>query len=151
MPFEIGKTYQTVQGDLVVIEEEGRYSNGVAWVMGHDGELRFADTGRVMCNQESCHNLVRHPTTIVGWTPQQMAEVIGDLRYDALEAFLHALSLKLLMDSYADQELGREMLAEQLRMAGTKLSDAVAPHLWRAWEISEPHMRNDADSAGSAT
>lgn len=143
MSFEVGKTYQTAQGNLVTIVDGGRYSNGVAWVKGHDSELRFADTGRVIYDQESCYNLVRHPTTIVGRTPQQMAEVIGDLRYDALEAFLYALALKLLADSRADKERGRWRLAEELRMAGTKLRDTVVQHLWRAWDVSEPHMRDD--------
>jgi len=73
---------------------------------------------------------------------------IGDLRYDALEAFLRDLSLKLRLDGCKDRTRGRVLLSIQLENAANKLLDAAA-YIGIAWDISEPHMRED-DGDGRA-
>ena len=71
------------------------------------------------------------------WTT--LAEVLGDLRYDALSDFLSALSEKLEEDADADAERERHKLSEELYAAATKLA-AAAKATEKAWDICEPFM-----------
>ncbi|NRB53987.1 MAG: hypothetical protein HRU41_40440 [Saprospiraceae bacterium] len=48
---------------------------------------------------------------------QQLAEELGDLRYDALAEFLQHFSEKLAKDSLADEKRGRAKLAKCLAQA----------------------------------
>lgn len=71
---------------------------------------------------------------------EQLANDIGNLRYDALAAFLSALSEKLAVDSAADAGRGRAKLAARLR-AASEQTGVAASEIERAWEICEPFMR----------
>lgn len=72
---------------------------------------------------------------------QSLAEEIGDLRYDALEAFLHHLALKLKKDSEADAKRGRPQLAGNLMNASNYL-EISAIEIGRAWKICAPYMED---------
>lgn len=96
----------------------------------------------------------KHPTTLMipflayddsgdlHVTPEDLAEALGNLRYDALALYLKALSDRFQRDSRADGGRGRGKLATTLlSMAddiwGAKLS---ADH---AWSICEPYTKED--------
>lgn len=72
-----------------------------------------------------------HETSIDG-SIENLAERIGNLRYDALSEFLFHLARKLEKDSAADLARGRPQLATRLDEAKTAI-DA-------AWRISKPYM-----------
>lgn len=62
----------------------------------------------------------------------QLAEDLGNLRYDALGEFLELLALKIEKDAGADEGRERYQLAKQLTYS--------AKHIKNAWEICEPFM-----------
>ena len=72
---------------------------------------------------------------------QSLAEEIGDLRYDALEAFLHHLALKLKKDSEADAKRGRPQLAGNLMNASNYL-ETSAIEIGRVWKICAPYLED---------
>jgi hypothetical protein len=76
----------------------------------------------------------RYPGTLA-----DLAEEVGDLRYDALAEFLRLLSAKLERDAGRDQGRGRGRLAAELRDAAGPLGQAAAA-VGRAWRICEPYM-----------
>lgn len=84
---------------------------------------------------------MKHPTKIEKYdgSLEELAEDIGNLRYDALAEFLSALSYKLKRDSNADEKRGREKLAQGLGDMGYKLLLAkVDAEI--IWDICKPHM-----------
>jgi hypothetical protein len=72
-------------------------------------------------------------------TPEDLAEALGDLRYDALSEYLVALAEKLQSDSDKDDARGRFVLANALHAASRAIYDA-AYEIGLAWKICEPHM-----------
>jgi hypothetical protein len=78
----------------------------------------------------------RYPGTLA-----ELAEQLGDLRYDALAEFFRLLAVKLDRDAGRDDARGRVRLAAALRAARDRLADA-ATQVGEAWRISEPHMRD---------
>jgi len=86
--------------------------------------------------------LPKHPTTIQGCgTLQELAESIGDLRYDALQALFHLLFQKFHLDAEKDCERGRQRLANLLIRLSIKMEEATEI-CEEMWKICEPHMRN---------
>jgi hypothetical protein len=79
-------------------------------------------------------DIERYPLTLA-----DLAREIGDLRYDALAAFLRELAAKLDIDSAADAGRGRSKLAATLREAAEGVTAAVTS-IERAGSISSPHM-----------
>ena len=69
----------------------------------------------------------------------ELAEELGNLRYDALAEFLSLLAAKLGEDATQDEKRGRSRLATALRDAATGANEA-ATAIQRAWKICEPHM-----------
>lgn len=91
----------------------------------------------------------RHPTavTIPAWypgdipvAPQELADKLGDLRYDALAEYLDALSAKLQNDSGSDGARGRGQLSTVLGRMSQELASA-ATSARAAWKICEPHVK----------
>jgi hypothetical protein len=76
----------------------------------------------------------RYPGTLA-----QLAGEVGDLRYDALAAFLHALAAKLDADGSADVGRGRHKLAAALHAASGSVT-AAAAEVELAWSICGPRM-----------
>lgn len=76
----------------------------------------------------------RYPGTLA-----ELAEELGNLRYDALASFLTELSAKIRRDSEQDATRGRKRLAAELRAASDSLSQAASA-VERAWAVCEPHM-----------
>jgi hypothetical protein len=72
-------------------------------------------------------------------TLAQLADEVGDLRYDALAVFLHALAAKLDEDGSADADRGRHKLAAALRAASASVTTA-ATDVELAWSICAPRM-----------
>ena len=72
---------------------------------------------------------------------ESLADEIGDLRYDALEAFLHHLALKLKKDSEADAKRGRPQLAGNLMNASNFL-ETSAFEIGLAWKICAPYLED---------
>lgn len=69
----------------------------------------------------------------------ELAEALGDLRYDSLADYLSALAAKLQKDSRSDGGRGRGQLAERLQRAAFALDEA-ALEIEGAWKICEPYM-----------
>ena len=80
----------------------------------------------------------RYPGALI-----ELAEEIGDLRYDALAAFLNALAEKLNADAGADARRSRPRLAAALRAASERVNDA-AGEVAKAWKIAAPHMKGSS-------
>lgn len=70
---------------------------------------------------------------------EQLAEDIGNLRYDTLAEFLTLLSDKIRRDRIKDHEAGRVLLASSLQQASTALATSAA-HIRMAWKFCEPHL-----------
>jgi hypothetical protein len=68
-----------------------------------------------------------------------LAAELGNLRYDALAAFLSALATKLEDDSLQDAARGRKKLAAALHAASVGVADASGA-IAKARAICEPHM-----------
>lgn len=62
----------------------------------------------------------------------QLAEDLGNLRYDTLGEFLELLSKKIEKDAGADEGRERYQLAKQLNYS--------AKHIKNAWKICGPYM-----------
>jgi monomeric isocitrate dehydrogenase len=69
----------------------------------------------------------------------ELAEELGNLRYDALAEFLNLLATKLDGDATQYEKRGCKRLAKALRDAATGANEA-ATAIQRAWKICEPHM-----------
>lgn len=72
----------------------------------------------------------------------ELAEDIGNLRYDALADFLRALSDKIASDGAKDYARNRVKLAAHLQHCAEKVHEA-AIDCDQAWRICEPFMRSD--------
>lgn len=70
----------------------------------------------------------------------ELANDLGDLRYDALAEFLAHLSQKLTEDGNQDQERGRPQLAHRLIHSGNLLQ-ASSKEIQKAWIICAPYMK----------
>jgi len=79
-------------------------------------------------------DIERYPGTLA-----ELAGDVGDLRYDALAAFLRALAAKLAADGDADARRGRPKLAAALGSA-SGAADSAAADIERAWDICAPRM-----------
>ena len=72
-------------------------------------------------------------------TLSELANEVGDLRYDALAIFLQSLAAKLEKDGEADANRGRAKLAASLRKSAASVADAMKA-IEKASVISAPHM-----------
>jgi hypothetical protein len=70
---------------------------------------------------------------------EELAENIGDLRYDILSEFLLLLSNKIKKDGEKDFESGRIKLANKLELASKALNDS-AKNIEYSWDISMPYI-----------
>ena len=80
-----------------------------------------------------------HKSYIEGYSFPELAEEIGNLRYDALNLFLEQLARKLQKDSQADAKRGRKQLAQALQQTAQKLDEARSA-VREAWRICQPFM-----------
>lgn len=69
----------------------------------------------------------------------ELAEDLGNLRYDDLRDFLRLLKEKLRKDEYADFQRGRGQLSMCLRNIASAI-DQASKHTDEAWEICKPFM-----------
>ncbi len=84
---------------------------------------------------------MQHLSTIPNTgTLKDLAEAVGNLRYDALEDFFYELQQKLYTDSQADRARGRPVLAMHLSYIADTLAYAKF-HTAHAWEVCEPYMK----------
>ena len=83
-----------------------------------------------------------HRTDIEGFkSVADLAEAVGNLRYDALRDFFKALEAKMKKDAKADDRRGRERLAYRLDLTSCCLHDAAC-EVDEAWDICEPYMKD---------
>lgn len=84
---------------------------------------------------------MKHPVEIEKYDGSltDLAEDLGNLRYDALRDFLNQLAIKLYRDGMADFAADRRQLGEKLFLASISLEE-VAELVHRAWVICEPRM-----------
>lgn len=87
-----------------------------------------------------------HKDTVGGYsgTLTDLAEEIGDLKYDALSHFLHLMSSKVERDSLADASRGRRKLATALKRTAEYLNQAGL-EIGEAWRICEPYMTKEPE------
>lgn len=72
----------------------------------------------------------------------ELAEDVGNLRYDALADFLRLLSAKVAQDAEKDAGRGRAQLASALQGSTAELT-AAAEKIEKAWRIAKPFMPED--------
>lgn len=70
---------------------------------------------------------------------EELAEEIGDLRYDALSEFLELLAHKIQKDGDKDKGRGRIKLATHLHHCANEITKAQTS-IDKAWIICEPYM-----------
>ena len=70
---------------------------------------------------------------------EELAEEIGDLKYDALSEFLELLAQKIQKDGDKDKKRGRVRLATHLHECANNLTKAKTS-IDKAWIICEPYM-----------
>ena len=80
-----------------------------------------------------------HKTEIEGFNLQELADKVGDLRYDTLQDFLLKLSIKIKKDGTKDRSRGRIKLANELDEASNKLQECSI-NINKAWVICEPYV-----------
>jgi hypothetical protein len=89
---------------------------------------------------------MNHAKTIKGYSSlSQLAEEIGNLRYDKLTEFLGDLAAKIHKDSQADKGRGRPKLAELLAATSKELTDATIQaslvwHLVLPYELKKEEL-----------
>lgn len=71
---------------------------------------------------------------------KELAEMIGDLHYEALTTLLMHLSAKIKNDAKKDKEGERLQLARKLYRSGDHINSAFLS-MYEAWKISEPFMK----------
>lgn len=83
-----------------------------------------------------------HKDQIDGYegSPADLAEAIGDLKYDALANFLALLAAKIEKDGAKDRNRGRIQLATSLEESAKNLRSAKSS-IDIAWQISAPYMK----------
>lgn len=87
---------------------------------------------------------MKYPKEIEGYdSMQDLAEDLGNLRYDILAEFLSELSKKIYSDSANDHNNGRPLLAGELYCAGSAL-ESVKESVDKAWYYCHRNM-NDED------
>ena len=69
----------------------------------------------------------------------QLADDIGDLKYDSLAEFLRLLAAKVERDGAKDQARGRARLAVALQSSAAHIA-AAAVSIGTAWRVSKPYM-----------
>ncbi|BAY84099.1 hypothetical protein NIES267_35950 [Calothrix parasitica NIES-267] len=74
---------------------------------------------------------------------EELAEDIGNLRYDALAEFLKLLSDKINKDSESDLSRNRVKLAACLKECSLELNQASIA-IDKAWEICEPYCQEES-------
>jgi hypothetical protein len=70
---------------------------------------------------------------------EQLAEEIGNLRYDTLSNFLELLATKIKKDGQKDEGRGRQKLANLLYQTSNLLEDS-AKTMSKTWDLCEPYM-----------
>ncbi len=73
-------------------------------------------------------------------TLKDLAEDVGNLRYDALNEFLEYFSEKIHRDGEEDKTAGRTKLGEALEDSSKNLSNA-RKDIGKAWDICGPFMK----------
>jgi hypothetical protein len=89
--------------------------------------------------QGSPTRIARHPTSLPGHTPEDLAKALCNLRYDALGSYLEAIAKQLLVDADADWDRGRTHPSDWLRSARHHLLVARGS-IDSAWRICLKHM-----------
>lgn len=88
---------------------------------------------------------MKHNTHIEHYTSnKELAEAIGNLRYDALNEFFKELKHKFVKDSENDLRKGRKKLSDELMDISARLRNAERS-AEKAWEICKPYMLCDKD------
>ena len=72
-------------------------------------------------------------------TLSELAEDVGNLKYDALAGFLYLLAEKVERDGSKDRERGRVRLASALQDCAAHLA-ASATEADKAWRIAKPFI-----------
>jgi hypothetical protein len=70
---------------------------------------------------------------------EQLAEEIGNLRYDTLSNFLELLAIKIKKDGQKDESKGRNKLATLLYQTSDLLIESSETML-KTWNLCEPYM-----------
>ena len=85
----------------------------------------------------------KHPLEIEGFgSLDELAEEVGNLRYDKTRDFLSSLADDIKRQADADKGRGRLQLAEKLYQTAERLYSA-RDEMERAWKICEPYMKEE--------
>jgi hypothetical protein len=86
----------------------------------------------------------QHPDHVVGWSGsvEELAQAIGNMRYDAMAQLIHLLSQDILTQAKADAERNRVKLAVQLEDVWDNLVLTQAS-LQATWAICKPFMTQE--------
>lgn len=83
-----------------------------------------------------------HLDHVPGWngTLTELAQAIGNMRYDRVAEFLDDLRKDFLRQAQNDGEAGRSVLADRLRLTAYDMGMAQA-RMEHVWKTCEPHMK----------
>ena len=86
-------------------------------------------------------NCSRHKSHIEHYSNhKELAEAIGDLRYDSLIELFEELSFKFQIDADADYGRGRKRLSKKLADVALRFHEQQMD-MKEIWEICEPYMK----------
>ncbi len=90
-------------------------------------------------------NCSKHRKDILGESDMKvLAEMIGDLHYEALASLFKELGKKLQQDSRNDWKNKKTQLSNRLKIASNCLKGAYVV-ITEAWQISKPFMENNTE------
>jgi len=83
----------------------------------------------------------KHKKDVAGITDMKvLAEMVGDLHYEALTDFMICLARKIDDDADVDFDAGRRKISAELYRVAFSIYDAKSA-IQKAWEISKPFMK----------
>lgn len=85
--------------------------------------------------------MTKHPDHVPGYegSMQDLAQAVGNMRYDKVVEFLDALAQDLKRQADADWNGGRTFLGDWLLGAYHEVAEARRC-MEKAWEVCKPHM-----------
>ena len=83
-----------------------------------------------------------NPKNVFGCTFKELAEALGNMRYDAIGEFFDELSSEISHQATADKRRKRDKLSQQLYNVTEHLNNA-SDSMNQAWIICEPHMEKE--------
>jgi len=87
---------------------------------------------------------MRHPDYTKGYdgTLQELAQAVGNMRYDSIGEFIQYLADDLTRQAEGDRKQGRAQLASKLEQTARELGEAKGS-MDKVWKLCAPYMTDE--------